>query len=128
MTPDGPVCVVSHACSMRQGPDIHPTQIVAPIRDCNCRWKGDYDWMPLPCAEVPGMENPAACIRELRSESTEVLNASERIAELGQDTDREFHRFLDGDDRKLQDWLSETHSRPQAMRDVRQEIRRRKEN
>ena len=175
VTPDGPVCVVSHACSMRKGPDFHPTQIVAPIRDHDGGWEGHYDWMPLPRAQVPGMANPAACIRELRSESTDVLTAEPRIAvmddtgihllqqrmahhisraiidvaelaeysapvlaeaelheqwvgALGQHMDREFHRYLDGDDRKLRDWLSETHSRPQAMRAVRQEIRRRREN
>ena len=174
-TCDGPVCIVSHACSMRRGLDSHPTQIVAPIRDHPCGWKGDYDWMPLPRAQVPSMANPAACIRELRSESTDVLTAEPRIAvmadtgihllqqrmahhlsrviidvaelaefsapvlaevelheewvgELGQDSDHEFHRYLDGDNRKRRNWLSETHSRPQAMQAVRQEIRRRKKN
>ena len=175
VTPDGPVCVVSHACSMRKGTELHDTQIVAPIRDHSGGWKGDYDWMPLPRAQIPDIEKPAACIRELRSESTDVLVAGERIAvmadtgihllqqrmahhlsrviidvaelaefsapvlaevelheewvgELGQDKGDEFHRFLDREDRKLRDWLRETHLRPQAMRAVRQEIRRRREN
>ena len=43
-------------------------------------WKGNYDWMPLPGAQVPGLENPAACLRELRSEATTSLQAGKRIA------------------------------------------------
>ena len=58
----------------------------------------------------------------------EVELHEEWVGALGQDSDDEFHQYLDGDKRKLRDWLSGTHSRPQAMRAVRQEIRRRKEN
>jgi len=174
-TPGGPVCVVSHACSMRQGTELHDTQIVAPVRDHHGGWKGHYDWMPLPGSQVPGVENPAACIRELRSESTDVLIDGERLSvmadtgihllqqrmafhltraiidvaelaefsapvlaeaelheewvgELGQDKGDEFHRYLDGDDRKQRNWLSEPRTRPQAMQAVRREILRRKKN
>ncbi len=63
VTCDGPVCVVSHPCSMRKGPELRDTQIVAPIRDHHGGWKGHYDWMPLPCVQFPDMANPAACIR-----------------------------------------------------------------
>ena len=77
----GPVCVVSHACSMRRGPDLHDTQIVAPIHDHHVQdWNGNFDWMPLSGAQVPNIRNPAACIRELCSESTASLQAGERIA------------------------------------------------
>ncbi|MDE0497259.1 MAG: hypothetical protein OXH86_07890 [Acidimicrobiaceae bacterium] len=75
-----PVCVVSHACSMRRGSQLHETQIVAPVRDQpNALWNGSYDWMPLPglrCAEIPA---PAANLREIRSESTASLLAGRRI-------------------------------------------------
>ena len=77
----GPVCIVSHACSMRRGTTFHITQIVAPIQDHYVHdWKGNYDWMPLPGAHVPGLENPAAYLRELRSEATTSLQAGRRIA------------------------------------------------
>lgn len=77
----GPVCVVSHACSMRRGSQLHNTQVVAPLRDHHVSdWKGSYDWMPLPGAQVPGLENPAASLRELRSEPTAGLSAGKRIA------------------------------------------------
>ena len=77
----GPVCIVSHACSMRRGSQLHDTQIVAPIRDhLVSDWRGSYDWMPLTGAQVSGLENPAACLRELRSESTTSLRAGKRIA------------------------------------------------
>ncbi|MYA73059.1 MAG: hypothetical protein F4Y27_00030 [Acidimicrobiaceae bacterium] len=176
VTPDGPVSVMSHACSMRQGSAFHTTQIVAPIRDNSAAdWSGYYDWMPLPCAQAPDMASPAACIRELRSESTDVLVTSTRIAvmadtgvhilqqriahhlsrviidvaelaeysapvlaeaelheewvgQFGHQTNDEFMWYLDCEDRKVRGWLSETHMRPQAMRTVRQEIRRRREN
>lgn len=83
VTPDGPVCVVSHARSMRQGLSFHPTQIVAPIRDHDPGgWKGHYDWMPLPCALVPDIANPSACIRRLHSELTDVLIDSTRVAAM----------------------------------------------
>ena len=77
----GPVCIVSHACSMRRGSRLHDTQIVAPVRDHHVGgWRGNYDWMPLPGARVPGIQNPAACLRELRSEPTTSLQAGDRIA------------------------------------------------
>ena len=77
----GPVCVCSHACSIRRGAQLHETQIVAPIRDHNVpRWHGSFDWMPLPGAPVPGIKNPSANIRELRSERTAELQAGERVA------------------------------------------------
>ncbi len=43
-------------------------------------WNGNFDWMPLSGAQVPNIQNPAACIRELCSESTASLQAGERIA------------------------------------------------
>ncbi len=171
----GPVCIVSHACSMRRGASFHNTQIVAPMQDHYVHdWKGNYDWMPLPGAQVPGLENPAACLRELRSEATTSLQAGKRIAimadrgvhllqqrmachlirvvidvselaehsapvlaeaelheqwvsDLGPDHETQFHQFLDEDGRKLRLWLNEVHTRPQAMRAVREEIARLKE-
>lgn len=171
----GPVCVVSHACSMRRGSQLHETQIVAPIQDHRITdWKGNFDWMPLPGAQVPSVENPAACLRELRSESTASLLDGKRIAvmadtgvhllqqrmachlirviidtkelaehsapvlaeaelheqwvsELGEACEPDFHQLLEADNRKLRRWLSETHTRPQAMRAVREEIARLKE-
>ena len=81
----GFVCIVSHACSMRQGPRLHDTQIVAPVRDHQAViWRGNYDWMPLPGAVVPGLQDPAACLRELRSELTASLQAGERIAVMAE--------------------------------------------
>lgn len=60
--------------------DLHDTQIVAPVRDHHVgTWRGNYDWMPLPGARVPGLQNPAACLRELRSEPTKGLQAGNRI-------------------------------------------------
>ena len=61
----GPVCIVSHACSMRREAQmLHDTQIVAPnteITTCS-DWKGSYDWMPLTGAlKFLAFENPAAC-------------------------------------------------------------------
>lgn len=77
----GPVCIVSHACSMRRGSRLHDTQIVAPVRDHHAGgWRGNYDWMPLPGARAPSLQNPAACLRELRSEPTTNLQTGERIA------------------------------------------------
>lgn len=170
----GLVCIVSHACSMRRGTQLHDTQVVAPIRDHHVNdWKGNYDWMPLPGAQLPGLDNPAACLRELRSEFTANLQEGKRIAvmadtgvhllqqrmafhlsrvvidlrelaehsapvlaeaelheqwvsELGEDHDALFHQLLEADNRKLRRWLSETHTRPQAMRAVREEIARKR--
>lgn len=174
LTGVGPVCVCSHACSMRRGAQLHDTQIVAPIRDHSApRWHGSFDWMPLPGAPVPDIPNPAACIRELSSARTAELQAGERVAVmtdagihllqqriahhvsrviislrelaehsapvlaevelheewvegLGRLAEREFHQLLEDDDRKLREWLNEPRTRPQAMRAVRQEIRRRR--
>ena len=76
----GTVCVVSHACSMRRGSQLHPTQIVAPVGDqSNTAWQGNYDWMPLPNLQNAELRAPAACLRELRSESTADLQSGKRI-------------------------------------------------
>ena len=76
-----PVCVVAHACSMRRGAILHGTQIVAPIRDHHVPdWSGHFDWMPLTGAQVRGLQNPAAGLRELHSELTDSLLAGTRIA------------------------------------------------
>lgn len=50
----------------------------------------------------------------------------EWVTDLGKAAEPEFHRFLDADDRKLRKWLIEVHTRPQAIKAVRQEIRRRR--
>ena len=77
----GPIGVCSHACSMRRGTQLHATQIVAPVEEHSVpSWHGSFDWMPLPGAPIPGMSNPAACIRKLRSEPTAELQAGERVA------------------------------------------------
>ena len=176
LTGVGPVCVCSHACSMRRGAQFHDTQIVAPTQDHDVpRWHGSFDWMPLPGAPLPGITNPAACIRELRSERTAELQAGERVAvmadagvhllqqriahhlsrviiglrelaehsapvlaevelheewveTLGKAAERELHQLLEENDRKLRRWLNEPRTRPQAMRAVRQEIRRRRDS
>lgn len=76
----GTVCVVSHACSMRRGSQLHPTQIVAPVGDqSNTAWQGNYDWMPLPNLQNAELRAPAAYLRELRSESTADLQSGKRI-------------------------------------------------
>lgn len=76
----GPVCVVSHACSMRRGTQLHETQIVAPVSEqANATWRGGYDWMPLPGLLHAQIPDPAASLRELRSESTATLLAGRRI-------------------------------------------------
>ena len=127
--------------------------------------------MPLPGAPISEMTDPAACIRELRSEPTDDLMAGERVAvmantgihllqqrmayhlsrvviampelaehsapvlaevelqeewaqALGVEAEGDFHRLLDADDRELRNGLTEARTRPQAMRSVRQEIRR----
>lgn len=129
--------------------------------------------MPMPEAPIPGVSNPAACIRQISSPSTKSLLNENRVAamtdtgiqllqqrmvyhlsrviidlvelaeqsapilaevdlheewvtDLGEAVEPEFHQFLDADDRKLREWLIEVHTRPQAIKAVRQEIRRRR--
>lgn len=77
----GPLLVVTHACSMRRGADLHATQMAAPVEDHRvANWDGSYDWMPLPGAPVPTMRDPAGLLRVLRSVDTSELLAGERIA------------------------------------------------
>ncbi len=166
----GPICIVSHACSMRRGPQLHETQLVAPLRDHHVDdWRGHYDWMPLPGVQVSGLKNPATCLRQLWSEPTANLQEGERVAVmaetgvhllqqrmafhlcrvvidlrelaehsapvlaeaelheqwievLGVEREPEFHELLDADERKLRAWLDQTHTRNQAMREVRKQI------
>jgi hypothetical protein len=49
------------------------------------------------------------------------------VGALGSEAEEEFQGFLDADERKLRSWLVEPAKRAQAMRLVRQEIRRRSE-
>ena len=69
-------------------------------------------------------------LRELAEHSAPVLAEvelhEEWVQSLGTSAESELHRLLEGDDRKLRKWLNEPRTRPQAMRAVRQEIRRRK--
>lgn len=44
---------------------------------------------------------------------------------LGVDAEPDFHLFLDAENRKLREWLQEGRTRPQAIKVIRQEIRRR---
>lgn len=172
-TSDGTVCVLSHACSMRRGPELHDSQVVAPIRSNQAAsWNGHFDWMPLPGLQLADMNFPAACLREMTSVATSSLSTSGRVSamtdtgihllqqrlahhfcrqivpladlaeasapilaeieleedwarDLGEQEAKEFHEFLDADNRKLRNWLGEPATRAQAMRAVRQEIRRR---
>lgn len=172
VTLSGPVCVVSHACSMRRGADLHETQIVAPVLDHAVPgWRGHYDWMPLPGAPLPQFAHPSACLRLLRSEPTASLMDGQRVAVMadtgihllqqrmafhlcrvvidlaelaehsapvlvetdlleewvdsfGVGSEGSFHQFLDSEDRKLRDCLSQPSTRPQAVQAVRKEIRR----
>ena len=66
---------------------------------------------------------------ELAEQSAPILAEvdlhEEWVTDLGEAAEPEFHRFLDADDRKLRKWLIEVHTRPQAIKAVRQEIRRR---
>lgn len=81
LTEEGPLLVVTHACSMRRGAALHPTQMAAPVEDHRVpKWDGSYDWMPLPGAPVPDLEHPAGLLRVLRSVATDLLLAGERIA------------------------------------------------
>lgn len=81
LTEIGPLLVVTHACSMRRGADLHATQMAAPVEDHHVpNWDGNYDWMPLLGAPVPDVRHPAGLLRVLRSVDTEVLVAGERVA------------------------------------------------
>lgn len=81
----GPVCVVSHACSMRRGAQLHATQIVAPVHErTHMRWRGDYDWMPLPELRIAETSDVAASLRELSSVPTANLEAGHRIAAMSE--------------------------------------------
>ncbi len=81
----GPVCVVSHACSMRRGVQLHPTQIVAPVHERpNTLWRGDYDWMPLPELAMAEFRAVSANLRELSSVETADLEAGHRVAAMSE--------------------------------------------
>jgi hypothetical protein len=73
---------------------------------------------------------PGIGLRELAEHSAPVLAEvelhEEWVQSLGKDAEREFHQLLEDDGRKLREWLNEPRTRPQAMRAVRQEIRRRR--
>ena len=56
----------------------------------------------------------------------EVELHEEWVESLGKGAEQELHQLLEDDDRKLRKWLNEPHTRPQAMRAIRQEIRLRK--
>ncbi|WP_420442789.1 hypothetical protein [Candidatus Poriferisodalis sp.] len=170
----GPVCVVSHACSMRRGVGLHPTQIVAPVLErTNTLWRGDYDWMPLPELAMAEVRAVAASLRELSSVATADLETGRRVASmsevgiqllqqrmahhltrvsielttlaehsapvlmevnlheewveaLGEDSEPDFHAFLDADDRRLRKLMLEPQTRFNAQSVVRQEIKRRR--
>lgn len=79
---DGPVCVATHACSIRRGTDYFKTQVVTPIRDHKTKWDGYYDWMPLPEAPISGFTSPSACIREFQSTSTDSLLSGQRVSAM----------------------------------------------
>lgn len=81
LTEVGPLLVVTHACSMRRGAELHDTQMAAPVESHAVpRWDGSYDWMPLPGAPVPAIDKAAGQLRVLRSVDTSLLVASDRIA------------------------------------------------
>ncbi|MCY4518446.1 MAG: hypothetical protein OXB99_14545 [Acidimicrobiaceae bacterium] len=81
----GPVCVVSHACSMRQGLRLHATQIIAPVHErSRTLWRGDYDWMPLPELRIAESRAVAANLRELSSVPTANLEAGHRVAAMSE--------------------------------------------
>lgn len=85
MVDSGPVCVVSHACSMRRGARLHPTQIVAPVHErTNALWRGDYDWMPLPELAIADTGAVAASLRELSSVATAELETGDRVASMSE--------------------------------------------
>ncbi len=81
LTDFGPLLVVTHACSMRRGAELHDTQMAAPIEDHHVpKWDGSYDWMPAPGAPVPDVDNPAGLLRALRGVDTSLLVSGERVA------------------------------------------------
>jgi len=81
LTEVGPLLVVTHACSMRRGAELHDTQMAAPVESHAVpQWDGSYDWMPLPRAPVPEIDEPAGLLRVLRSVDTSLLVSGERIA------------------------------------------------
>ncbi|MGQ0616107.1 MAG: hypothetical protein ACT4PW_03810 [Acidimicrobiia bacterium] len=81
LTDVGPLLVVTHACSMRRGAELHGTQMVAPIEGHAVpNWDGSYDWMPVPGAPVPEVDYPAGLLRVLRSIDTSLLVSGDRIA------------------------------------------------
>lgn len=173
VVPDEPLLVVTHACSMRRGTDLHATQMVARVEDYEVpKWDGNYDWMPLPGVPLPRLKHPAGLLRALRSVESDVLLRGERVGvmsnqgiqllqqrlahhltrvaipivelaehcapilaeaelhedwvgALGSEAEKDFHEFLDANDRKLRSWLGDPANRAQAMRTVRREIQRR---
>jgi hypothetical protein len=78
-----PVLVVTHACSMRKGPVLHETQMVAPIVSHEVprgQWStGHYDYMPVTGVAVPGIAVPAAHLRAVTTRATPTLAAATRI-------------------------------------------------
>jgi hypothetical protein len=81
LTEVGPLLVVTHACSMRRGAELHDTQMAAPVESHAVpKWDGSYDWMPLPGAPVPEVDTPGGLLRVLRSVDTSLLVSGERIA------------------------------------------------
>lgn len=84
----GPVVVVTHACSMRQGTVLHATQMTAPVQSQGIglsNWaRGFFDWMPLPGLVVAGVEHPAALLRALHTVETAELEASDRVAVMSE--------------------------------------------
>lgn len=81
LTDVGPLLVVTHACSMRRGAELHDTQMAASVESHAVpKWDGSYDWMPLPGAPVPEVDTPAGLLRVLRSVDTSLLVSGERIA------------------------------------------------
>lgn len=81
LTDVGPLLVVTHACSMRRGAELHDTQMAAPVESHAVpKWDGSYDWMPLPGAPVLEVDTPAGLLRVLRSVDTSLLVSGERVA------------------------------------------------
>jgi hypothetical protein len=81
LTEVGPLLVVTHACSIRRGAELHDTQMAAPIESHAVpKWDGSYDWMPLPGAPVPAVDKAAGLLRVLRSVDTSLLVAGDRVA------------------------------------------------